>query len=441
MVVVSTEDGYITIFEENPKTKKFFINKRLEEPTYICVLSAVLSRDTNMIVAGAEEVGLTVWKRKDSQSEYEIFQPLRCHQKIVCSIDLTRDEKTLVSGSDDKTVIVWKKVGEKGFAIFQYLTGHSDEVWKVRVIEGGRKIFSGSKDKTVKIWIFNEFATIYECSQTLDSHTGGIRQIELSFDWKTLVTGSGDKTLKVWKCQKGGGKNQIESIKREDESLALGEYKLAETLTEHESGISALTVSRDAKLMVSADWNSKIIVWRANEGLGFSVNQKLESHRDSVKGLRLNSTGTLLASLGKDKRLKIWQIDSNDPNSSEFELIQSLDAHENPPSSLDMNEDGTIIATCAEDYRVVVWLKNHETGQFKNYQRLEGHTKPVQEVVLSKDDLTIFSCSSDLSIKVWKREPDIDSKLIYLNKWLKDGDFKVIGSNQTGKMLCTGGLK
>jgi hypothetical protein len=74
------------------------------------------------------------------------------------------------------------------------LIGHQDWVWSVALSRDGKTLVSGSRDKTIKVW---DLATGKEL-RTLKGHQDLVRSVALSSDGKTLVSGSGDKTIKVW---------------------------------------------------------------------------------------------------------------------------------------------------------------------------------------------------------------------------------------------------
>ncbi|MCU0516728.1 MAG: hypothetical protein MUC60_07630 [Oscillatoria sp. Prado101] len=57
--------------------------------------------------------------------------------------------KTLVSGSNDKTIKIWNL--DTG-TLQNTLTGHTDTVYSVAISPDGKTLVSGSNDHTIKIW-------------------------------------------------------------------------------------------------------------------------------------------------------------------------------------------------------------------------------------------------------------------------------------------------
>ena len=71
------------------------------------------------------------------------------HSSYVSSVALSRDRKTIISGSADKTIRIWDTETEKEVRI---LTGHSNKILSIALSRDGKTIISGSGDSTVKIW-------------------------------------------------------------------------------------------------------------------------------------------------------------------------------------------------------------------------------------------------------------------------------------------------
>ena len=75
------------------------------------------------------------------------------HSGWVNSVVISPDGKTIVSGSDDKTVRLWDI--ETGKEI-RRLQGHTDDVNSVAISADGQTIVSGSSDGEIKIWDFKK---------------------------------------------------------------------------------------------------------------------------------------------------------------------------------------------------------------------------------------------------------------------------------------------
>ncbi len=114
---------------------------------------------------------------------------------LVWSVNFSPDEgKTLVSGSDDKTIKLWNV--EKRQEI-RTLHGHNSRVRSVNFSPNGKTLVSGSDDKTIKLWDVETGQEI----RTLHGHDSRVRSVNFSPDGNTLVSGSWDNTIKLWKVE------------------------------------------------------------------------------------------------------------------------------------------------------------------------------------------------------------------------------------------------
>jgi WD40 repeat protein len=86
-------------------------------------------------------------------SSGKLRRTLKGHDSYVFSIAVSRNGKTLISGSADKSVKLWNvQTGRTK----QTFTGHSDGVRAVAISPDGRTVASGSEDKTARLWQLSE---------------------------------------------------------------------------------------------------------------------------------------------------------------------------------------------------------------------------------------------------------------------------------------------
>src|SRR3954464_9219891 len=79
------------------------------------------------------------------------------------------------------------------------LDGHEDFVRSVAFSPDGKTLVSGSDDRTVKLW---DVATGKE-NATLKGHKASVRCVAYSPDGKTVASGSDDGTIRLWDATSG----------------------------------------------------------------------------------------------------------------------------------------------------------------------------------------------------------------------------------------------
>jgi NifU-like protein involved in Fe-S cluster formation len=120
---------------------------------------------------------------------------LKRHTDIVNNANFSRDGKTIVTASSDKTAKVWDITGKE----LATLKGHTSDVINANFSPDGKTIVTASSDGTAKVWDITgkELAT-------LKGHTGTVNNANFSRDGKTIVTASSDGTAKVWQWKELG---------------------------------------------------------------------------------------------------------------------------------------------------------------------------------------------------------------------------------------------
>ena len=155
-----------------------------------------------------------------------------------------------------------------------------------------------------------------------------------------------------------------------------------------------------------------------------TVQQTLEGHSHWVTSVAFSHDSKLLASVSKDKTVKIW-------DASTGALQQTLKGHSHMVNSIAFSHDSKLLASASSDYTVKIWDASTGAPQ----QTLEGHSHWVTSVAFSHDSKLLASASRDKTVKIWDTSTGSCHQTVATNTLITSLSFNSIDSN----LLTNGG--
>ncbi len=362
------------------------------------VSDIAMSRDGRLAVTASKDRTLNVWELRAGRH----LRTLRGHTDAINAVALSGDGRLALSASDDQTLKVWDvRSGRE----LRTLVGHSDVVCDVALNGDGRMAASASRDKTLKVWDVGSGREL--C--TLVGHGDAVSGVALSGDGRLAVSASDDQTIRVWntgvgcevrtlrtragatKCAAVSGDGWL-VVSVDGQTLRgwdvrhKGELRL---LPGHPDVVSAICVSANCKLVVSASWDKTLIVWGMVTGHQLHV---LRGHSDWVHAVTLTSDG-LGVSASADRTLRLWNLENG-------REVRTLVGHASFVNCVALSGSGRWVVSGSSDNTLKVW--DLENG--RELRTLHGHSGAVWGVALSADGRLAVSASWDKTLKVWEVE-------------------------------------
>lgn len=326
------------------------------------VTSLNFSRDNKMLASGSKDKTISLWSVDGKR-----ITILRGHSASVTSISFSHDGKMLASGSEDNTVRLWRTDGtKKEIAILQ---GHRGGVTSISFSSDSQIIASASNDKTVKLWHIDGREI-----KTLSGHSNRVIGVSFSSDGKTLVSVGNDNTGKIW-TRNGTFLQNIKDSDLRDKGYNISNH------TENEE---VSTISSDGKIEASAS-EDKTVKLFSRISKAFKLPK---GNVDTSTNVSFSPDSQTITSIGTDKSVKLW--------SSNGTLLKTLTGVH---GSASFSANSQLIATASANDVLNLWSINSRESQI-----LKGHSQQVTNISFSPDSQTLASSSSDGTVKLWRND-------------------------------------
>ncbi|SCZ89796.1 BZ3500_MvSof-1268-A1-R1_Chr9g10598 [Microbotryum saponariae] len=239
---------------------------------------AVSKKERNFLVTASQDRTAKIWDLASAlggEKEGEVkddaaivalksLTTQKIHDKDINSLDISPNDKLLVSGSQDRTAKLFSitytaKIKSSpptaALSLLGTLKGHKRGVWSVKFSPVDQCVATASGDRTIRLWSLADFT----CVKTFEGHTNSVLRIDFLTRGMQLASCASDGLVKVW------------NVKDE---------QCVSTLDNHDEKVWALTVAKDEKHLVSGGADSVITVWQ--DITEEEEKAKIEEHEDQV---------------------------------------------------------------------------------------------------------------------------------------------------------------
>ena len=184
------------------------------------------------------------------------------HNGVIQSVDLSTDNRFLVSAGRDGTVVLWDYING---TILKKMKYHSGVVTSVKFDDKGNYIASGGADKSVVIYDITEQKIISRLTESKKD----ISKVVFSNSGDYLITSGEDRVIRVYETK---------------------QWVKKDSLVGHKSWVRDLTFSENDSIIISCSDDKKMIFWQ-NTGDNFQLMKKVKNGKSWLLSIDVREGG------------------------------------------------------------------------------------------------------------------------------------------------------
>jgi hypothetical protein len=178
-----------------------------------------------------------------------------------------------------------------------------------------------------------------------------------------------------------------------------GVWERANVVNTHADVIHDLAFSPDGTILASCGYDRLIKLWDVEARKELRV---LKDHSDSVYGIAFSPDGKLLASAAADRAVKVWDVATG-------RRLYTLGESTDWVYAVTWSPDGRHLAAAGVDKSIRVWQVSADSGRIVH--SVFAHEAPILRLTYTTDGKTLYSLSEDRTIKVWDAERMVERKV------------------------------
>ena len=283
----------------------------------------------------------------------------------VQTLDLSPDRSRVVAGLRDGSVRAWEIA--TGRAVFGP-TMVEGEPRSAAFSHDGERVAVGTTKGEIVIL---DADTGDQVDSHVGDHEGSVRALDYSRDGKWLASGGDEGDVLLRPTAAGGAAIQLEG---------------------HRDWVTTVAFSPDSETLFTGAGRStgtsedqRILAWPVDSP---SNPTTVGEHAKATRALVVSDTGHLLASVGADGLVILWDLTTG--------RKQVLEGHSQRLYTVAISPNGKLVASAGRDYDIRVW--DTETGELVH--TLQGRRIAVRALAFA-DDSTLVSGANEATLRVW----------------------------------------
>ena len=326
---------------------------------------------TNLLTSARGET-VKLWRITNQNSQIQLAQTFKSTSDAL-SLAFSATGDHIAIGYQDNSIQMLNLEG----TVEMKLGGHTDVIPDIDFSPDGRYILSASKDRTVRLWDLKGALL-----DTLYGHVSSIWSVNFNPNGKMFASGSVDKNIRLWNAD--------------------GTFR--QELKGHSDTVYGVSFSPDGTKLVSASNDKTVRIWDSETGKLLHV---FDIHGAPLIYAAFSPDQILLATLGWDNKIKIWQWNQGNP-----QLLHVLDGHTGTVWSIAFSPDSKLLASTGNDQTVKIW--DLQNGQ--NLHTMEAHLYGGLAIAYSPDGKQIASAGKDGKLKLWNAQTGVLEQIVTIRE-------------------------
>ena len=295
----------------------------------------------------------------------QISQPLKCERTIMAndrSIDCIAYSswyQNFAIASGDCRIRLWQLNSGQRIGT---LDGHTDRVTCLVMSPSGKTLISGSQDKTIKFWDLGKKKVIRTLAGFFNGHFNSVIALAISPDNQTLLSCDTDNSLKVWDlnrvqevhnisfsaaitCLAFSPNGQLFCSGGLEPQIRIREVKTRQVVRSlnNTSAVLSLAFSPNGKLLATGGFDGQIKLWDLATA---KIVHTLEGHSDRISQVMFSHDGRTLISASWDRTIK-WHLESGK------QIANAI--HSDRINTIALTSDERILISGSKDRTIRLW--------------------------------------------------------------------------------------
>jgi len=251
--------------------------------------SLAFSPDGKLLaVAGGKPFSPGEIRLYDGAAGLRFLTAMTAHEEVILDAAFSPDSRRLATGSFDKSVEIWDVIQAKRLT---RIGDHADAVYAVAFDGSGRTLASAGTDRTVRL----SDGYSGEGRLTINPELKGILAVAFSPDSKFVLTAGESPEIRWWEVAKIG------------ESVNERGWNPARKAPGHLATVHSLRFSPDGRVLASVGADRTVRLWDA--GTGRFVRALIDAD-DLLYSVAFSPDSKRIAASGGDGLTRVWEVDS-----------------------------------------------------------------------------------------------------------------------------------